>query len=523
MHTLKRNTPQDAPVFLRVALSALFPGGASLDVFQSPSVPAINEPSSFTFTNPNYYFMAGGTPVLIPKVKYTDEVSDRYSGAEVSVVGHRKTQEDNALMKKNLVGLFDGHGSPVVSYMFAMWFEYIYHYNLKNKKEKYQNMATGYSPTEEALFCRCQAISDAVHSFDLLIGKIWNANLLSENYAAAFTALASMERDVSIQSGKLSYGEQFDHDKLYKLARSRFHGTPDVLETLKELCNDLNVNHAAIKSDLIPQHDEDLLTRKDPVDMKQLEGYAFKSGGGSTATIGELVDTPDGTYLLCANLGDSETMLVRNGRAISCTRKMDIDNNNIADVHRARKAGGMVYDGYLCNGSGGGVNMTGAVGDLGWKQSAARKDYIMRNVPEFTAYKLCKEDEFIVLYCDGVGNSMPPQMVADRVKSGYALLKKNHPEWDDEKICAKLGEDLVQNSCIHTYQYSTNEEGFIYGTAPKPMTRGGGYDNASAMVIRLSDKFRESLPENTLGDVKVDIVTGELDQPMNITHTKLEA
>lgn len=134
------------------------------------------------------------------------------------------------------------------------------------------------------------------------------------------------------------------------------------------------------------------------------------SDSGCTAVVALL----HGKDLYVANAGDSRCIVCRNGEAIEMS--FDHKPEDAPEKERILKAGGKV----TCDGRvNGGLNLSRAIGDHAYKQNkelSAREQMItaLPDVKKLTI--LPKEDEFMVLACDGIWNFMSSQEVVDFVR-----------------------------------------------------------------------------------------------------------
>lgn len=141
----------------------------------------------------------------------------------------------------------------------------------------------------------------------------------------------------------------------------------------------------------------------------------FKSFAGCTATV--IIITR--TEIICANSGDSRTVLSKNARA----KEMSEDHKpeNPEELRRITRSGGFVEDGRV-NGM---LALSRALGDfeyksntqLGWKEQAV------------TAYPDCRiepidsQTQFVLLACDGIWDVKTSQEAIDYMSQ--KLYKNN--------------------------------------------------------------------------------------------------
>lgn len=115
---------------------------------------------------------------------------------------------------------------------------------------------------------------------------------------------------------------------------------------------------------------------------------------GSTCVV--VLVTP--THLICANAGDSRAILRRGGKALPLS--FDHKPNNPPELERIHKAKGFVK----CKRVDGDLAVSRGLGDFTYKSNEflrVDQQKVIPN-PEFVTYPRKKEDEFMILACDGV-------------------------------------------------------------------------------------------------------------------------
>ncbi|KAG5244332.1 protein phosphatase [Salix suchowensis] len=139
-----------------------------------------------------------------------------------------------------------------------------------------------------------------------------------------------------------------------------------------------------------------------------------------------------GRLLVVANAGDCRAVLCRRGNAI------DMSNDHKPSCSKERKrieaSGGYVYDGYL-NGL---LNVARALGDQhmeGLKVSDSDGGPLSAE-PELMTRQLTKEDEFIIIGCDGIWDVFRSQNAVD-------FARRRLQEHNDPVMCSK---DLVDEA-----------------------------------------------------------------------------
>ncbi|ETN72319.1 protein phosphatase 2C [Necator americanus] len=146
--------------------------------------------------------------------------------------------------------------------------------------------------------------------------------------------------------------------------------------------------------------------------------------------------------IIVANSGDSRAVLCRDGTAID----LSLDHKPEDDVERTRivNAGGFVNEDGRVNG---GLNLSRAFGDHSYKKNTdlPLRDQMITALPDVKMETLQPNDEFLVVACDGIWNSLSSQQVVDfireRIKQG--------------KSCVDISEEL----CDHCLAPSTAGDG----------------------------------------------------------------
>lgn len=136
-------------------------------------------------------------------------------------------------------------------------------------------------------------------------------------------------------------------------------------------------------------------------------GDNLDSFAGCTANVCLIVG--DDVYV--ANAGDSRACLFRGGRAIelSYDHKPDLEGES----NRITKAGGFINDGRI-NGN---LNLSRALGDLEYKRNKklGPEDQMIIACPDVKRERLSKDDQFILMGCDGIWEAHTPQELLEKV------------------------------------------------------------------------------------------------------------
>ncbi|XP_017227625.1 probable protein phosphatase 2C 47 [Daucus carota subsp. sativus] len=142
-----------------------------------------------------------------------------------------------------------------------------------------------------------------------------------------------------------------------------------------------------------------------------------------------------GRNMLIANAGDSRAVLGKRGRAIELSK--DHKPNCTSEKLRIEKLGGVIYDGYL-NGQ---LSVARALGD--WHMKGPKGSPCpLSSEPEIEEVVLTKEDEFLIIGCDGLWDVMSSQYAVTVVRK--ELMMHNDPE-KCSRVLVK--EALKRNSC----------------------------------------------------------------------------
>eukprot|EP00056_Hartaetosiga_gracilis_P011102 m.166320 g.166320 ORF g.166320 m.166320 type:complete len:624 (+) comp13445_c4_seq3:159-2030(+) len=130
---------------------------------------------------------------------------------------------------------------------------------------------------------------------------------------------------------------------------------------------------------------------------------------GTTANVLFLSDTK----AVVANTGDCRTVLCRKGKAIELSK--DHKPTDEEELNRIIKAGSFVSEtGRIENG----LNLSRALGDWRYKNSGlvTHEDQAVSYVPDFAQEDLCDDDEFLIVACDGIWNTMTSQDAVDFIR-----------------------------------------------------------------------------------------------------------
>ncbi|XP_018329464.1 probable protein phosphatase CG10417 isoform X2 [Agrilus planipennis] len=176
------------------------------------------------------------------------------------------------------------------------------------------------------------------------------------------------------------------------------------------------------------------------------------SGSGCTAVVALLREN----QLFVANAGDSRCIVCRSGKAVEMS--FDHKPEDQPEEERIKKAGGKVTADGRVNG---GLNLSRALGDHAYKQNKelSSREQMITALPDVRTLTIKPgEDEFMVLACDGIWNSLSNQEVVDFVKNRI-----------------EKGETSMSRIC---------EEMFDTCLAPNTKNDGTGCDNMTAIIVQ---------------------------------------
>lgn len=204
------------------------------------------------------------------------------------------------------------------------------------------------------------------------------------------------------------------------------------------------------------EEDDDVETEEDEdpytefaMNMKEEPGF----DSGCTACVALL----RGPELYVANVGDSRCVVSRDKKAV----EMSLDHKPEDDPEAARiiKAGGRVTADGRVNG---GLNLSRAIGDHGYKQNKnlSPEEQMISPLPDVRSMTLDPKDDFMIVACDGIWNSLTSQEACDFVSERLA---------DDKKL---------SDIC---------EELFDHCLAPDTHGDGTGCDNMTCIIVKFKD------------------------------------
>ena len=187
------------------------------------------------------------------------------------------------------------------------------------------------------------------------------------------------------------------------------------------------------------------------------DNIAFYTGCTACVCI---IDNKD-KKIYFANAGDSRVILCKNGIAY----RMSIDHKPDLEIEKNRiiKAEGWINGNGRVNGN---LNLSRTLGDLIYKNNNSKKpqEQIISGYPDVIVEDMSKDNEFIIIGCDGIWDCIQEQDLIDIIKK-----KINDSGIDKNKINLSniLGE-ICDNICAKTY-----------------MVEGGiGCDNMTCLIIQ---------------------------------------
>lgn len=175
----------------------------------------------------------------------------------------------------------------------------------------------------------------------------------------------------------------------------------------------------------------------------------------------------DDTKVVCANAGDSRTVLSVNGH--SKPLSYDHKPTNEGEYARICAAGGFVDIGRV-NGN---LALSRAIGDFDFKKSTdlPPEEQIVTAFPDVIEHEITKDDEFVVLACDGIWDCLTSQQVVEIVRKGI----------HDKLSLVEISEALI-DICL----------------APTSKGSGIGCDNMSVVIVAIlngqtEEEWRETI------------------------------
>ena len=193
-------------------------------------------------------------------------------------------------------------------------------------------------------------------------------------------------------------------------------------------------------------------------------GDAAMDGGRSFAGCTATVILVTRTEIICANAGDSRTVLSRGGRAKNMSE--DHKPDNAGELSRIQRSGGFVEDGRV-NGM---LALSRALGDFEYKgnDQLGRKDQAVSAFPDVTIEPIDRQTQFIVLACDGIWDVKTSQECID-----FMLQKLYKNTYTTTRTMAEIeqGMTLLLDDCCARDIASS---------------QGLGCDNMTAIIVEIT-------------------------------------
>lgn len=188
-------------------------------------------------------------------------------------------------------------------------------------------------------------------------------------------------------------------------------------------------------------------------------------GSGATSVVVIVVRGPS-PVLIVANAGDSRGVISRGGVAFPLSH--DHKPMNPGERARIAAAGGCVTNGRVD----GNLNLSRSLGDLYYKSDTFIPPEKQRITafPDVRVTPICKDDEFVIIACDGIWDCKTNQEAVDFVRARLAQSKKPSAEALRD-ACEALCDDCLSHDPIKS--------------------EGHGCDNMTVVIVDVSTKLRE--------------------------------
>ncbi|XP_951850.1 protein phosphatase 2c, putative [Theileria annulata] len=151
----------------------------------------------------------------------------------------------------------------------------------------------------------------------------------------------------------------------------------------------------------------------------------YAMGCGATSVVVVVLEDPY-PCVIVANAGDSRCVLSRNKLAVPLS--IDHKPTDELELCRIRRAGGNVINGRVD----GNLNLSRSLGDLSFKmdQSLDQREQKIISFPDVQIIKLTRDDEFLVLACDGIWDCKSNQQVVDFIHTKLQYYLKLYDKHD---------------------------------------------------------------------------------------------
>ncbi|GAA6020584.1 hypothetical protein JCM10207_008676 [Rhodosporidiobolus poonsookiae] len=257
-------------------------------------------------------------------------------------------------------------------------------------------------------------------------------------------------------AGILSLGDEQDGKKTSFFAVYDGHGG----STVAKFAGD-TVHHRLAANESFKKRDFEASLKRAYLETDEdLRANPDFRGDPSGCTAVSAIVTPE-LNIICANAGDSRAVMSVGGEAKPLS--FDHKPTNQGETSRIVAAGGFVEFGRV-NGN---LALSRAMGDFEFKQNnnLDAEQQIVTVDPDITVHEATKEDEFVVIACDGIWDVLTSQQVIDYVRLAIS----------QEKPLTAICEELMDR-CL----------------APDSDWGGVGCDNMTLMVVAiLGDRTKD--------------------------------
>eukprot|EP01062_Namystynia_karyoxenos_P018341 TRINITY_DN16827_c0_g1_i1.p1 TRINITY_DN16827_c0_g1~~TRINITY_DN16827_c0_g1_i1.p1 ORF type:complete len:298 (+),score=75.99 TRINITY_DN16827_c0_g1_i1:108-1001(+) len=192
---------------------------------------------------------------------------------------------------------------------------------------------------------------------------------------------------------------------------------------------------------------------------EDLQSSELRNDGSGCTAVACLI-TGEGK-IICANAGDSRCVLCRGGKAVALSQ--DHKPTLESELKRIQKAGAFVTAGRV-NGN---LALSRAIGDFDFKQNKqiAPEDQAISAKPDIAVRQMQRDDDFLVLACDGVWDVLSNEEVIEFVRKEITGGQE-----DLAFICEK-----TFDRCL------------------APSAPGLGCDNMTMIVVQIKEDFKRQL------------------------------
>ncbi|KAH0484384.1 MAG: hypothetical protein KVP17_004759 [Porospora cf. gigantea B] len=408
------------------------------------------------------------------KVKDSESSSDeRATYAVTGMQGWRQYMEDAHVAVPDLAlpsfpegvslyGVFDGHGGPAVSMWVSRHIASVLAANLQSvtvPQEKSRLTCAGdfngtYGNKEVLDLC------EAVQSSFLRLDDEMSAS-------DAHTELKHLQSVIEADRTRVMKENDINPSVQQPLLKALLQGKRKI---------DMHEEDGKKYITVSAMEDEDSDEEESADDMKDYEVDMNEDPNASTAWDPEgcgctavVVAHVRGTSpcLVVANAGDSRAVASRKGEAVALT--MDHKPMQSRELARIKAAGGTVN----CGRVDGNLNLSRSLGDLFYKKDAAipAREQRISAYPDVTVTPLQKDDDFVILACDGIWDCQSNQDAVNFVRSRLTEYRKEKPAPADHEILTRICEEMC-DACVADTPFET--EG------------GVGCDNMTMMVVLLN-------------------------------------